>query len=334
MSSSHTKLFQSPALQARTMETAALQLENRTLKIAACGNLLLAIIGCTAAGLSGSQAILLDGLFNLTYFATGLFTIRVARLVAGGDDERFPHGYAFFEPLVNGIKGMLVLGVSVLAAVGSVQALLTGGRPIAAGMAVIYGLVATSGCALLAWITSRGAKATGSPLVQADAENWLVNAAISGAVLLAFGGIFLLKAIGLESWVPYVDPVVVLTVVCISLFVPVRMAWQALMSLLNRAPEAAVVEEVSKIVDDCLAELPVIERFIRVIQPGRQRLVLVHAVLPEDYRVDSLRTLDEVRLKTHEALCRAHVATIIDLHFTADRRWGAPVSDGGAAGAM
>ena len=143
---------------------AALQLENRTLKIAAYGNLLLAIVGCTAAALSGSQAILLDGLFNLTYFATGLFTIRVARLVAGGDDERFPHGYAFFEPLVNGIKGMLVLGVSVLAGVGSVQALLTGGRPIAAGTAVLYGLLATSGCIALAWITRRGAKATGSPL--------------------------------------------------------------------------------------------------------------------------------------------------------------------------
>ena len=144
----------------------------------------------------------------------------------------------------------------------------------------------------------------------------MVNAAISGAVLLAFGGIFLLKAAGLETWVPYVDPVVVLTVVCISLFVPVRMAWQALMSLLNRAPEPAVVEEVTKIVDDCLAELPVTERFIRVIQPGRQRLVLVHAVLPEDYRVESLRTSGRSAIaNARSALPGPHVATILDHAF-------------------
>ncbi len=312
------------------MQTEALQLEQRTLKIAASGNLLMGVVGGAAAVFSGSQAILLDGLFNLTYFATGLFTLRVAQLVAGGDDDRFPHGYAFFEPLVIGIKGMLVLGVSLLAAVGSVQALFTGGRPIAAGMAVLYGVFATACCSLFAWITRRNAEATGSPLVQADAENWIVNAAISGAVLLAFGGIYLMQAIGLERWAPYVDPVVVLTVVCISLSVPVRMAWQALMSLLNRAPSEAVVAEVTTLVDDCLKDIPVRERFIRVIQPGRQRLVVVHVVLPKDHPIEGLGSLDAVRSRTQAALAEAHAATISDVLFTADRKWGAPLSDGGA----
>jgi predicted Co/Zn/Cd cation transporter (cation efflux family) len=67
-------------------------------------------------------------------------------LVAGGDDERFPHGYAFFELLVNGIKGMLVLGMSVMALTGAVEALLTGGRPIAAGIAIAYGVFASITC--------------------------------------------------------------------------------------------------------------------------------------------------------------------------------------------
>ena len=85
-----------------------------------------------AAIASSSQAILLDGLFNIAYLAAGLFTIRVAALLAGGDDERFPFGYGFFEPLVNGIKGLLVLGVTVMALYGAVQALFTGGREIEA----------------------------------------------------------------------------------------------------------------------------------------------------------------------------------------------------------
>jgi cation diffusion facilitator family transporter len=314
------------------MDKTALQQEKQYLTISAIGNVLVACVGVTVAVVSSSQAIMLDGLFNLTYFATGLFTIKVASLVAGGDDERFPHGYAFFEPLVNGIKGTLVLGVSVMALVGAVQALLTGGRPIAAGVAIAYGVFASITCWTIALLTRRGARATGSPLVRADAENWIVNAAISSCVLLAFAGIFVLYALDLKAYAPYVDPIVVLAVVVISIGVPVRMAWAALMALLNKAPTGEIVRQVTEIVDETLSELPVQERFIRTIQPGRQRLVTVHVVLPGDYRPANMTSLDAVRSRVQNALCEAHVATIADVLFTADRQWGAPLSDGGSVG--
>ena len=310
------------------METNALKQEKRYLKISALGNVLVGCIGIAVAAVSSSQAIMLDGMFNLTYFATGLFTIMVASLVAGGDDERFPHGYAFFEPLVNGIKGMLVLGVSVMALIGSVQALLTGGRAIAAGVAIAYGIFASTVCWSVALVMRRGARKSDSPLVNADAENWLVNAAISSCVLLAFAGIFLLKTLEFDRLIPYVDPTVVLAVVAISIAVPVRMAWNALMALMNKAPASEILAQVTQIVDASLAELPVRERFIRVIQPGRQRLVVVHVVLPVDYEPGHLMSLDTIRRQTYQALRKDHVVTAVDILFTTDRRWGAPLSDG------
>ena len=314
------------------MEKTALSREKKYLMLSALGNILVGCVGITVATISSSQAILLDGLFNLTYFATGIFTVKVASLLAIGDDERFPHGYSFFEPLVNGMKGMLVLGVSVMALVGAVQALLEGGRTIAAGPAVAYGIFATIACCVVAMITRRGARATNSPLVQADAENWIVNAAISSCVLLAFASIFALKSFGANAVVPYVDPVVVLTIVLISIGVPVRMAKNALMGLLNRAPSSDIVEQVIEIVDSNMADLPVRERFIRVIQPGRQRMVLVHVVLPVDFRLEGLSQLDSIRAQTYQSLCQAHCATVVDILFTADRQWGAPLSDGGFGG--
>jgi cation diffusion facilitator family transporter len=316
------------------MLTPTLKLEKRYLIISASGNILVAIVGITVAAVSSSQAILLDGLFNLTYFGTGLFTIKVAALVAGGDDERFPHGYAFFEPLVNGIKGMLMLGVSVMALVGAVEALLTGGRPITAGLAIAYGVFASITCWTVALLVRKGAKETESPLVQADAANWIVNAAISCCVLLAFAGILVLRALGLDAFAPYVDPIVVVTVVLISLGVPVKMAWKALMELLNRAPTRDIVAQVTEIVDANLVSLPVQERFIRVVQPGRQRLVVVHVVLPTDFCPDGLNQFDGIRTRMCKSLCEAHVATILDTLFTTDRQWGAPLSDGGQGGDM
>ncbi len=305
--------------------------ERKVLWVSAAGNLVIGCVGLIFSIISSSQAILLDGLFNLTYLATGLFTLKVARLVFKGDDERFPFGYAYFEPLVNGLKGVLVLGVSLMALVDALQTLLTGGRSISAGAAIAYGVFAASTCCLLALITRRGAERTVSPLVQADAENWLVNGAVSVAVLLAFISIVFLKGSTLDYLVPYVDPFLVITVVLLFISIPVRMAWQALMELLNRTPPAEILQQVQEAVKACTKHLPVQQLYVRVIQPGRTRMVLAHVVLPSDFQVGGLESLDALRARTLEVLQQAHLATILDMVFTADPNWGAPFSLGAEA---
>lgn len=50
------------------------------------GSLLVGCAGVVFAIRTGAEAILLDGLFNLTYFATGLFSLKVAALLTRGDD--------------------------------------------------------------------------------------------------------------------------------------------------------------------------------------------------------------------------------------------------------
>ena len=187
-------------------------------------------------------------------------------------------------------------------------------------------------CWAVASITHRGAKETESPLVRADAENWIVNAAISSCVLLAFAGIFVLYALELDALAPYLDPVVVFIIVLVSIGVPVRMAWNALMALLNRAPPKETVDRVTAVVDACLADSPVAERFIRVIQPGRHRMVLVHVVLESDYRPSGLSELDAIRERTYQALSKEHRGVVLDILFTGDRKWGAPLSEGGSGG--
>ncbi|MGW8228848.1 MAG: cation diffusion facilitator family transporter [Gammaproteobacteria bacterium] len=301
-------------------------IENRYLRISAAGNLIMAMLGIGFAVVTDSQAILLDGLFDLTYLVAALFTFKVAQLVHREDDDRFPYGYAYFEPLVNGVKGLLVLGVSIMALADAIDALLSGGRAIAAGFAIVYAIAATLGCVGFALIVRRGAHRCVSPLLVADAKNWLVNAAISACVLVAFSSILLLRDSSYVHLVPYVDPVVVVSVIVISLSVPVRMAWQAMMELLNRAPPDAVTRQVRSILEESIALLPVEDLFVRVLNPGRTRMVLAHVVLPESFQVQSLKALDAIRKESQKRLREAHLATILDMVFTSDRIWGAPTA--------
>jgi cation diffusion facilitator family transporter len=239
--------------------------ERKALVISATGCLIIGIVALIASALSTSQAILLDGVFNLVYFLTGLFTLKVAQLVQRGDDINFPYGYAFFEPLVNGVKGILVLGIALMAFFDAFNALLSGGRSIQADIAVGYGLFATVSCWTLAWFTHRGSKISNSPLVKADAENWIVNAAISSAVLLAFISIHFIQGTSLEFTEDYIDPALVIIVVIISISVPIRMSWNALMELLNKTPSEALLKQVTLQIENALNSIQYQNLFIRVI---------------------------------------------------------------------
>ena len=142
--------------------------ERRVLRLSAVACLGIGIVGGTFAWLTGSEAILLDGAFNLTYFAMGLLTLKVVDWVERGDDESFPFGYGYFEPLVNGMKSLLVGGVSAMALFSAVTALFSGGRSIAVGWAVVYGAVASALCWTLAFVTGRARRRMESPMVGAD----------------------------------------------------------------------------------------------------------------------------------------------------------------------
>ena len=99
------------------------------------------------------------------------------------------------------------------------------------------------------------------------------------------------------------------------------------MELLNRTPSKAIADEVSAVVEAGLKGLPVKRLWVRVIQPGRSRMVGVHVQLPSDHSL-TLAQLDEVRAQTATALRERYQPLTLDMIFIGDEYWG-----GGQAGA-
>ncbi len=298
--------------------------EARTLAFSAFMALLIGSAGITATLASNSQAILLDGLFNLIYFSVALVTIKVSKLASRPDSESYPFGYSYFESLVNLCKGLLILGVSVFALVDAIAALLTGGREIAAGIAVIYALFATLACSLTAWVMHRSQRYVQSPLVAADKLNWVVNSLISAAVLAAFCLVMIFEKLNLDTLVPYVDSILVIAVVLLCLGVPVRMASQALKELLNKTPEEAIAVPAREAIKRALAGTHTLEVRVRMVRPGRLLYVMVHVVMPEDGACDSLKRQDALRARIDDEVRRCYSPVVCDVVFTANTHWAAP----------
>ena len=96
------------------------------------------------------------------------------------------------------------------------------------------------------------------------------------------------------------------------------------MELVNRAPSAEIRTAVRECVERELADVPAEQVTVRVLQPGRTRLVFVHVVLQPDAEF-SVEQMDAAREKGSVALAKLHENTEPDILFTKDRKWGAPM---------
>ena len=295
--------------------------ETRALRLSAVGALFLAGLGIAFAWLTASGAILLDGFFNLISFAMGLLSLKVAHLLQQPDDQRFHFGYAFHEPFLNTVKGLITVAIAAFAGASAVDALLRGGRELVLGPAVGYAVVATVVCVAIALVQVRVAKQAHSPLVEVDARNWGLNAAVSGVVGVAFFVAYLLQGTRWSGLVPYVDPALVLVLVVVAIPIPMRVVVGSVGQLLSRAPDPAVQQRVRDAFAETVAPYQFPKTSLRMVRVGRYFYVLNHIIVTGEFQVGRVRELDDIRRRVRDAIQAVERSLVIDTVFTEDEEF-------------
>ena len=292
--------------------------ELKTLLYAAIGQLFFAALGISFAFLTDSAAIMLYGFFSLIGFGMSLLTMRVARLVRQPDDEWFHFGYARFEPLLNLLKGIVILGVCGISLASAIQALLHGGRELNLGPAVIYSVLAVLGCFTVAVLLARAAKKSGSPLIEVEVHTWRIDAIMSLGVLAAFAAAFFVDRTQWSHLVDYVDPLLVIVLVLAVISTPIRIVWDGLGELLGAAPKESVQREVEEKFKELLVGYPVVKTVLRMERVGRTSYLLAHVVVEPDLSLSGIEELDELRRKIAAGIQDLHPSWIVDTVFVAD----------------
>jgi cation diffusion facilitator family transporter len=283
--------------------------------------LFMAALGIVFGLLTQSDAIMLDGFFSLVGFAVAVVTIRVAWLVQQPPDEHFHFGYAQFEPFLNTVKGLLMLGVSGFAVAGAVDSLLHGGRDLNAGLAVIYAIIALSGCFVVAGIQRRAARNTGSPLLEVDSKNWLIDGILSGVVALVFVAALILSGTPWAYVVPYIDPVLVIVMVLAIIGLPISIIRDGAKEILGFAPAAEVQTDVRRRVEGAIDGVPVTAKHVSMMKIGRFFYILNQIVVSPEFRPGRVSELDAVRARIAKAMEGFEPQPIIDTVFTEDEKW-------------
>jgi cation diffusion facilitator family transporter len=297
-----------------------MELEKRALLVSIGGALLMAVLGVYFAVIAESEAIMLDGVFSAIGFVMASITLKVAGLVNRPDDEHFNYGYSHFAPLMNVLKSLMLLVLCTAALLSAVQAVLNGGRSMAVGVAVIYGVVATVGCLGIAIYIRMAAKKTGSALVAVDAESWLIDTLLSGAVLAAFIVGALIEGGPIGDYLNYLDPLVVGVLCVVSLPIPIRILRDNLREVLLFAPDLTLRSEVESHFKRALPELAKSEYRMRLLKMGNTVNVLIHICPGPGFTLGGLKDLDQMRDKFNAALAEMDARAVADLVFIADMR--------------
>lgn len=292
--------------------------EQKALRISLYGVIFFIVLALGFAVYTQSDAILFDGIYSLIAFATVLITMKVAKLVERPNDEQFHFGYAALEPTLNLFKSLVVIIACCYAGVEAFKRLLVGGTEAAYGWAVIYGVIATLGCFMVAAIMRKMGDDSRSDLLNVESKTWFVDGLLSASVLVGFIIAWLLAQTPYKAYAPYVDPVLLIALVCFAIPIPGRILIDSLKEVIDMAPAADVVDEIEQQLKMSLATIKISSIEFRVSKRGRNTYLLVHIIVAENFVVNSIAELDTIRRN-----CLAHMKAwkpeiVMDILFVED----------------
>ncbi|MGC5699822.1 cation transporter [Pseudomonas sp. NFXW11] len=279
-----------------------------------------AIAGIVTGFVSGAQSILFDGFFSLIATFIKVLMLITAKLIAKESNQRFQFGFWHLEPMVLLIEGSFLLLIAIYAFLNGVFGIINGGREVELGLVIFYAaFFAVAEFAYFFYVRRRN-RSLKSSLIQFDNISWLVDAMLSVGLLASFVTALLFKHYGQDEWARYVDPAILILLALSMLPPALKILRPALRDVLGMAPDQ-LDEKVRQVMERAKAEHG-FEHCISYVQKhGRARFIEIHIVLPADYPLHSVATLDQLREEISAQLGEADSARWLTISFTGDRKW-------------
>jgi len=171
---------------------------------------LVAVSGTIMGIVTGSSAVLLDGVFSFVDVVIKIMMLMTAKLVARETSKRFQFGFWQFEPLVLAVEGFFILLIVIYALSSGITDLLSGGRHVDFGPAIYYAIFFTIADTAYYLYVRRINKSLQSNLIKFDNVSWYVDALLEAAILISFVVATMLEGTAYAEWAAYIDPIVLI----------------------------------------------------------------------------------------------------------------------------
>ena len=294
--------------------------EQDALKVSIVVTALTGMAGIAAGVMIGSRAIIFDGMYSFVDVMLTFGALTVSKLIIKEPNRRFQFGYSHLEPLVGAVESAILATVCIYAAINAVQGLMSGGNAVSYGFGLIWaGVMCISGMAMAVYM-GRLARAQDSILLTVDARGWVMSGLLSLALLVAYGIAMVLDGSAYSHWVPYVDPAVLLCMSLALLPIPLKTLFITIRDVLELAPKD-FDQRVRSVLDTLTKERGFLRYSSHVAQVGRVKFVEIHILVPADFRVETVQTVDDIRREIAARLDASWPQTWLTVDLTADPEW-------------
>jgi cation diffusion facilitator family transporter len=295
--------------------------EQGLLKLSIAVTIAVAAFGVVFGLLSGSMSIVFDGVFAAIDAAMSGLALFVSRLVSRvGDNRRFQFGYWHIEPMVLAFNGGTLMLLCFYAFLNAVDSFLGGGRRLDFDWAMAYAVIVGTVSYGMFFYTRHRNRRIGSDFIRLDAQSWLMSAAITSALLLAFAVAWSLDGTRYAHLTPYADPVVLAALTLVLVFVPIHTVRRALTEILLITPPD-LDALVRRVMDGVIARHGFKGYTSYVAKVGRAQFIEIHVAVSPETRLDSVSAVDAIRREIAEAIGGEGPQRWLTIDFTADPRW-------------
>ncbi|AGB74361.1 MULTISPECIES: cation diffusion facilitator family transporter [Rhizobium] len=303
--------------------------EQSVLRISIIVTFVLAVAGIVFGLLSGSYAIVFDGIYALTDASMTIVALVVSNLIvssatnttaAGKFAKHFTMGFWHLEPMVLGLNGVLLTGAAVYALINAVGSIMSGGRHLSFDQAIIYAVLTMIIAFLMAGYATRVNKTIGSNFIALDAKAWVMTGSLSAALLLAFIFGFFIQETKLQWMSPYVDPVALALVCLIVIPMPIGTIKQAFADILLVTP-SDLRDHVDRVAAEIVQRYDFLSYRSYVARVGRGRQIELYFIVPPGGPAKKLEEWDHIRDEIGEAIGGEGPDRWLTIAFTTDPEW-------------
>ena len=156
--------------------------------IALFGNIILAFSKIVIGFMSGSLAVLSDGIDSATDVLIAAMTLVAARISVKPGDNEHPYGHGRIETVATAVISFIVFFAGAQVLFNAIGRILSGvSESLPSTMAVWVTIASIAGKLALAWSQFHFGKKSGSPMLIANGKNMRGDVVTSAAVLLGLG---------------------------------------------------------------------------------------------------------------------------------------------------
>lgn len=294
--------------------------EQRALKISIAVTFLLAVVGILFGLLSGSLAIVFDGMFNMVDTVMSILAFFVARLLTSKGNRRFQYGYWHIEPMVLVLNGSILILLCTYAMINAIGSLISGGHELNFDWAFVFALLVFFLSTGMYFYLIKKNRKIKSEFLRLDIQSWLMSALISSSLLLAFGIAALLQGGAYAYFTPYIDPLILATLTACLIFVPMTAVRNAMRDIFRMAP-LDLDEKIRELLDELTKSRNFQTYTSYVAKIGRAQFIEIHIVVPMNFPISSIETLDQIRNEIALAIGEDTPHRWLTIAFTANEDW-------------